>query len=366
MNKYTKIELFLIIGFLVSTFAFSLTISIVYSNYNKVTEQNRFNKDYKYLKIDTAHETKYVDGAEVVNKDEDKENPSLSEIVDAVQEAGYKKIILKPFEDQIQVDNKFYINDIWPCSDGVDIESKNLIKGRYLTEEELMSNEKVAIIGFGLERLVEEKNGERYIKIFNEDYKVIGVLGNTEVFKYSSIIPIRSLYFISTKVPNVIFYENNISNIDIKEINLKNTNASEKEISRISVIDYLFKNVYELKNSLYQIILGVANLLLFSYFFAKNIREKVAIMKVLGAKNSDVFKEVFAKFIRISSIGIIAGLALSKITIDLMMKSFPSQYSAVNISNIILSSMLIFIISIIVSILVLFNVIRFKIMKEIR
>jgi ABC-type antimicrobial peptide transport system permease subunit len=107
-------------------------------------------------------------------------------------------------------------------------------------------------------------------------------------------------------------------------------------------------------------------LLLFSYFFAKNIREKVAIMKVLGAKNSDVFKEVFAKFIRISSIGIAAGLALSKITIDFMMKSFTSQYSAVNISNIILSSMLIFIISIIVSILVLFNVIRFKIMKEIR
>lgn len=113
--------------------------------------------------------TKYVDGAEVVNKDEDKENPSLSEIVDAVQEAGYKKIILKPFEDQIQVDNKFYINDIWPCSNGIDIESRNLIKGRYLTEEELMSNEKVAIIGFGLERLVEEKNGERYIKIFNEE-----------------------------------------------------------------------------------------------------------------------------------------------------------------------------------------------------
>jgi signal recognition particle subunit SEC65 len=159
MSKYTKIELFLIIGFLVSTFAFSLTVSIVYSNYNKVTEQNRFNKDYRYLKIDTVHETKYVDGAEVVNKDEDKENPSLSEIVDAVQEAGYKKIILKPFEDQIQIDNKFYINDIWPCSDGVDIESRNLIKGRYLTEEELMSNEKVAIIGFSLERLVEEKNG---------------------------------------------------------------------------------------------------------------------------------------------------------------------------------------------------------------
>ncbi|SFD03096.1 ABC transporter permease [Clostridium uliginosum] len=366
MNKYTKIEIFLMIGFLVSTFTFSLTISTVYSKYNKVTEANEFNKDYKHLDISGIHETRYIDGYEVIDEEDDKKNISLLEIIDEVQKAGYKKIILNPLRDQIEIGNNFYTNDIWPCSDGIDIRSQNIIKGRYLTEEELNSNEKVAVIGSGMERVVEEKNGENYIKIFNEDYKVIGVLGDTEVFKYSSVIPIKSLYCINDKLPKVTFLEHNIDNTSIKEIDNKNITSAQSNISKIPVVNYLFKNAYELKNNLYQVILGITNLLLFSYFFAKSIRKKVAIMKVLGAKNWDVFKEVFAKFIRVSSIGIVGGLVLSKFTVDFIRQTFTSLYSEVNIQNIILTSILILLISIVVSISVLFNVIRFKIMKEIR
>ncbi|MBN1041267.1 ABC transporter permease [Clostridium botulinum] len=366
MSKYTKIDIFLIIGFLVSAFAFSLAISTIYSKYNKVMETNEFNKNYKYLDVSTLKETRDKDGFVIVYKKEDEKNINLLDIINEVQEAGYKEIILSPFETQIEVENDSYINDIWPCSSRVDIKSDNIINGRYLTEKELSGDEKVAVIGFGLEKLIEEKNGQNYIKVFDEYYKVIGIIGDTEVFKYSSIIPIRSLYFINNPIPKVTFWENSINNTNIKEVNNKNITLSTNNIPKIPVLKYLFKNVYELKNSLYQVLLGITNLLLFSYFFSKNITKRVAIMKILGAKNIHVFKEIFIKFLKISSVGIIGGVILSKLTVDFMRQSFTGQYSIVNIQNILSTSILIFSISIIVSICVLFNVIRFKIMKEIR
>lgn len=311
MSKYTKIDIFLIIGFLVSAFAFSLTISNAYSKYNKVVEMNEFNKNYKTLNVNLINENKSEDNN--IRK-KDVKNMNLSEIISEIQGIGYKKIILSPLETQIEVGNHYYINQIWPCSAGIDIRSQNIIKGRYLTEEELNSNEKVAVIGFGLERLIEEKNGKNYIKVFDEYYKVIGILGNTEVFKYSSIIPIKSFYFIDKPMAKVDFWENCTDNTNIKE-NDSNINIIETDIQKIPIVKYLFRNVYELKNSLYQVIIGITNLLLFSYFSAKSMRQKVAIMKVLGGKNKDIFKEIFLKFIKVASIGIIGGLILSNFTI---------------------------------------------------
>ncbi len=363
--KYTKIDVFLIVGFLLSAFAFSLTISVVYTKYNKVIEQNQINKDYKLLEVNIVDKTEKKDEENNVNL-EYKKNTSLLEIVNKVQQAGYKKIILSPIETQIEIGNDSYINDIWPCSAGVNIKRNNIVKGRYLTEQELSGSEKVAVIGFGLERLIEEKDGESYIKVFDEYYKVIGVLGDTEVFKYSSIIPIKSLSFINSLPPNISFmhyFKDNEVNTAISNTNIL---INETIIPQIPIIKYLFKNVHELKNCLYQVVLGIINLFLFSYFFADTIREKVAIMKVLGAKNIHVFKEVFVKFVKISSIGIIGGLILSKFTIDFMRQAFTYEYSVVNIDNVVVTFISIFIISILVSICVLFNVIRFKIMKEIR
>ncbi|SFU86548.1 MacB-like core domain-containing protein [Clostridium sp. DSM 8431] len=363
--KYTKIDIFLIVGFLLSAFAFSLTISVVYTKYNKVIEQNEINKDYKLLEINIVDKTEKKDEENNVNL-KYKKNTSLLEVVNEVQQAGYKKIILSPIETQIEVGNDSYINDIWACSAGIDMKRNNIVKGRYLTEEELSSNEKVAVIGLGLERLIEEKDGEKYIKVFEEYYKVIGILGDTEVFKYSSIIPIKSLSIINSEPSQVSFLHYFKDNEVNEAISNRNILSNETIIPQIPVIKYLFKNVYELKNCLYQVVLGIINLFLFSYFFSDGIKEKVAIMKVLGARNIDVFKEVFIKYIKIATIGIIGGLILSKFTIDFMRQAFTYQYSSVNVDNVIVTFISIFIISIIVSICVLFNVIRFKIMKEIR
>ena len=357
MSKYNKLNLFLIIGYLISSFAFSITISTVYSKFNKVTEINEFYSNYNMLNISIKNYD---------NEDMYSDPIPLSKIINHINDAGYNQIILNPIQTQVQIGDNSYINDIWPCSSGIDIHSDNIIKGRYFDYDELNSNEKLAVIGFGLERIIEKREDGDYIKVFDDYYKVIGVIKDTELFKYSSIIPLKSLYFINDNISNINFLENYKQNTDIIDSIDTNILINKSPIYKVPVIKYLFKNVYELKNSLYQVILAITNLLLFSYFFSKSIREKAAIMKVLGARNIDVFKDIFGTFIRIASIGVIGGLLLSKITIDFMMKTFVSQYSSMNIENIIITCLLIFLISSVVSICVLFDIIRFKLMKEIR
>lgn len=362
MIKYEKTNIFLIIGYLVSVFAFSLTLSNVSSRYNQVTETNKFYKDYNTLNLVQEN----IDFQDEKMSDSNNESLTLLKTINTLEEYGYKQLIFNPMQTQVEVNNNYYINDIWPCSAGINIHSTDIIKGRYFTNEELDSNEKLAVIGSGLERLIEKKAEEEYIKVFNEYYKVIGVINNTEVFKYSSIIPLKSLYFINEENPNATFLENSLNNTDILNIDNENLTIHKNSIAKVPVIKYLFKHVYELKNNLYQIALGLINLLLFSYFFSKNIKSKVAIMRILGAKNIDIFKELFTTFIKIASFSLLLGLLLTKFTVDFMSKAFISSYSPVNIENIILTSAAIFLVSSIVSICVLFNVIRFKIMKEIR
>lgn len=262
--------------------------------------------------------------------------------------------------------NEFFINNVWPCSKNIDINSSKIVSGRYLTEDELKSDNKVAVIGSGMERLVEEKDGERYIKIFEEEYKVVGIIADTIMFRYSSIIPIKSLYCINKPLPKYTFLVKDIDKIETKNTGNKNMKIDICNIPKTPVVDYLFKKVSELKNSLYQILLGITNLFLFSYFFSKRIKEKVAIMKILGGTNIDIFKEVFFKFIKISSMGVVGGILLSKFVVDFMRISFPYDYSIVDMKNILITTILVFIISVLVSISVLFNVLKFKIMKEIR
>ncbi|MBE6050309.1 MAG: ABC transporter permease [Clostridium sp.] len=367
MNKYIKIEIFLIIGFMVSAFTFSLTISSIYSQYSKVIEKNKFNANYKTIEVNKVEKPKQrVDGYEIVDSSDENDIFTLRECIDVVNKNGYNKIILNPMVDQIEEGNDFYVNTVWPCSAGIDIKSDSMVEGRYFTEEELSGNNKVVIIDSKMQRLTEEKEGEKYIKIFNEEYKVIGVIGETEVFKYSSIIPIKSLNCIDEELPRYIFMEYDESNKAPKEIADEDIRIIEDSIPKISVIDYLFENVIELKNNLYQIVLGIINLLLFSYFFAKGIKEKVAIMRVLGARNIHIFTDVFKKFLKIASVGIALGLLLSECTIGILRQAFEYEYSLINIQNVIITSLIILVISLVVSVIVLLNVIKFKIMKEIR
>lgn len=94
MSKLKKIDIFLIIGFFVSAFSFSLTISNIHSVYSEVVEKNSFYKDYKYIDVDVVEEYEIVDGYKVINNEEDsKEEITLKDVIDNVNNIGYEKVI---------------------------------------------------------------------------------------------------------------------------------------------------------------------------------------------------------------------------------------------------------------------------------
>lgn len=65
-----------------------------------------------------------------------------------------------------------------------------LISGRYITEDELKHGDRVVLLGREREKDTYEVNGEKYFKIFGEEYRVIGIIGteNSVLFDYKVLL----------------------------------------------------------------------------------------------------------------------------------------------------------------------------------
>ncbi len=65
-----------------------------------------------------------------------------------------------------------------------------IIKGQYPDEEILQSGEKVVLLGRGLKESVYEKEGKEYIKIFSEEYRVLGYISDvdTVIYDYQAVL----------------------------------------------------------------------------------------------------------------------------------------------------------------------------------
>ena len=62
-----------------------------------------------------------------------------------------------------------------------------IVNGRYPTKEELLTGEKVVVLGQELRKLTERKNGNDYIVLCGDEYRVTGYLGckSSTVIDYS-------------------------------------------------------------------------------------------------------------------------------------------------------------------------------------
>lgn len=65
-----------------------------------------------------------------------------------------------------------------------------IIKGQYPDEEILQSGEKVVLLGRGLKESVYEKVGKEYVKIFSEEYRVLGYISDvdTVIYDYQAVL----------------------------------------------------------------------------------------------------------------------------------------------------------------------------------
>ncbi len=68
------------------------------------------------------------------------------------------------------------------------METPPLVSGRFLTQEEMLSNEKLAVIGTDFLEEVYVEDGVQYIDISREAYEVVGVLGIGQASRLDSIV----------------------------------------------------------------------------------------------------------------------------------------------------------------------------------
>ncbi len=72
-----------------------------------------------------------------------------------------------------------------------------LLKGKYFTYENIKNKDKIALVGKGIELLLSEANGKKYVTIAGVRYEVLGIIG----YKNRSSVWDRSIYFPVTSLP---------------------------------------------------------------------------------------------------------------------------------------------------------------------
>lgn len=348
MNQNKKIYIFFTICFIISTFTFSITLSSLYPFYSEAVETNNFNSNFKTVNIETN------------------EAEELGVVSKMIESVGVDDFLTLPMLHNIERGSTLYINKIIGCGSNFNVSEYLNITGDNFTNEDFIEGSKKAIVGRGLEKLIIEANNKRYIDIFGEEYEVIGFIEDSSMFLYSSFVPIYSLNFINNKYNKFTQLVRNESIDKLKTIDLEKYTVSANEIPQIDIIDFLLDKPIELKDRLFQLSICLINIMVFSYFFAKSTRKKISIMRVLGANNVIVFKEVFKNIVSSALIGTGLGLLLAQVAIMYMRTIDTYGYKSLTMPIAIYTVIIVLVLTVIISLLVLIDVLRFKVIKEVR
>ncbi|MDY5911459.1 MAG: ABC transporter permease [Inconstantimicrobium porci] len=349
--KLSKLQIYLVISFILSTCSFSILISSAFVDVKNTIEENKFNSNYSLIgiRIKNTEKTSYEKLNKIISTNITN-NFTLGisiDVVDNQSEFGKENKIIAAGKD-------------------FDISKYDSIEGRYLTKSELDSNKKLAIVGNSFKNDLITKGKKKYIIINKEKYEVVGILSQSIFFSNSSIIPHKSLTSNKYSRDVYMYY---IDNSSVHKLNSLDTKKY-----------YIFKNNYIAKNpfvntfkkrqtvqmSVLQFIAGFINLALFSIFYAVDMRKKTAIMRVIGAKKIHILKFLLSSVLKTATLGIIIGLFISSKVINYLNDAYPDWFISLDLFNIITSSLLCYIIAIIIVLVIMHKVLNFKILKEIR
>ncbi|NRT92133.1 ABC transporter permease [Clostridium beijerinckii] len=352
--------IFICLGFTIAIYCLSAGTCLFTTFYNLYNDKNYV------LKESCSAEFKF------------KENTSLGNFVDIIEKRDSDVGFMTPrFDLEIEKNRTAYLIGIYNYKDLDKIFP--LKEGRFFTKEESISNKKIALVGSNLADLIYMKNDKKYIKIEGEEFEVVGLIGRKTLSYWGLriFIPVNSL-------PNDIY------NSDYESIGLyypkdmlkqKNyfydlkSNSSDKNIESIKVNELseeegiasrVFSNNKPIYISLlFSILLAVISILIFSTFWADSLKKNIAIKKILGADNLYIFKQlIYQMLILITFSSIIAGI------LNIMTLNFLETLVAGNISfdliNIINISIATFTLTILNSLWIYKDILKFNVLKHIR
>lgn len=254
-----------------------------------------------------------------------------------------------------------------------------LLDGRFFTEKESASNEKLALVGSSLQDLIYTRDDKKYIMIEKEEFEVKGIIGRKTLSYWGLriLIPANSLpstmydyeynsmglYYPKYMLQKKDYFNNLKSNFSDNNIETIKINALSQEDGIASKTLGGKKSMYT--SLIFSILLAVISVLIFSTFWADGLKRTIAIKKILGADNLYIFKQLlYQMLILVITSSIIASI-LNLITLNFLEKLIVAQISF-DLTNIIIISIATFLLVILNSLWIYKDILKFNVSNYIK
>lgn len=350
MKNDKKIKsIFLLVGFTISIYCILIILSSSYRLYKSSSEKNSFNSKYSLVQIQLKDNKRKV----------------MRDFIKELEDINIEDTLTLEIDDSIIKEDYIAATKILGINKDIDLDKLATVNGEVFKEDELNNGEKVAIVGEGTIKNAIEKDGDRYIEVFDDYYKIIGELKGNDYLAYHIIVPLKSLQLYNEE--NNVF-NNLIKDEDTKKLNNMNDNYEIKytKIPMVDIKKEILEKLPETKDFIFNLFLALINTMLFSIFFAKDMKRELAIMRVLGARNKNILSLVLMRVVRIAIISIPIAIAMAYLTIKYINNIVINSFSKLNF-NIVFLSLGLYVVIILISVLVTsFNTLSFKVLKEIR
>lgn len=290
-NKVTSI--ILITMMCLSMFGFSVVFNILLNATVKSIESREMSNSAKVINISFS-----------------KEQPKshVEKLIEVMVEDGIKLSYIR--QSTMRKPEDIYDTFVNHCviSDP-EIYHYNILKGRNISLEEIRNGSKVALVSNKYIRFLEKDNNKIYINIKNEDYEVVGVIGN----KYSESYYNFCVFIPYTATPKVwetdsteLFCSFTVSadspSIDKyrEEFDIGKIQESNLPVQTIQSDYYAFNNELRFLAALF--LTSVVNILLFSFYWINTKKNQIGILKALGYSNKAVWMLILKELITLSFI----------------------------------------------------------------
>lgn len=321
VHKITSI--FLLIGFLISILLISIGISSIEQEKNMILQSSEgFSKNTIILNVSGRNSDIFKSFYEI-NKDLKLENRISFKNLSCYIE-GSSELINSITAEQF--------NNEWKYP---------LKSGRYFSKENILNGDKVVLVSENYEDLIKEG----YLNIDDEEYEVIGIIGNN--FEDKIVMPINSLpqKVISDEdyspkeiyIDNFEMYPTDIvqklkSKFELDNINVSyGDNSSLKNNVRLDL-----KSNPILFSSLLIYLISIINMINLSFYWVNDKRKEIAIRKSFGISNKNISKLIITEFIELTLITTIIALIVQLI-LSLLLENLIKIPLSLTINNFIVA-----------------------------
>lgn len=232
----------------------------------------------------------------------------------------------------------------------------NLLEGRFFNPEDFKQNRKVVVIGKKLIDNVKTENGEKYIYRGDEKFLVIGIMGkkNSETQYDSRILYNLNMDLEEKDMPylqngfnldSLVKSEGNLKNI-INVINKKNNSSFIRIVSQDNSVSPLISAVQSSRTVLLNfsliILCIIVTLIKVAAHWIGKIALELGVRRMYGASNKDIILHITKGYLAVSGISLILSIIVQQLLI--MGNVFQVQNRSLNIFNVFISVIFIFII----------------------